>query len=645
MASKSGSKSPLEDLEACEIRTPPHKKRRVEEQSGEPTSSQDGSSRLAVKGRPIDGNGVPEGQNDAAGRTTDAPAGQVTWNKSVSGRLRTSFGFSLKTASQQATDVVEPPPLDDASDQSSDDERKQTQPSDANTEGDRILFENKTGSWVLPPPLLARSDEIQSVEEWQIRFDEWCDEFAALNESLASQKPKLRQRLTKKAFNVWVDKCKGLTQKQRKRAIVAAKQPKKKKKTDGLPKSGNLTGRNGSVEGRRKGRRTPSVSEDDEGEEEGREHSDPAVVVSIAENAPRTAFQHEGNPAHLQRYFPGLAGDAVFCVLCASASHRLAFCPYRVCAACGTSDHAAYECPARTQCPKCLSFNHGVDDCLDADPEQLIDTIERGRSVWCLFCKDVTHTDFDCQGLMRSYWPPPAAGAVRRVRNMRVYCYYCGKSGHFGDECPELPRRDSLDLRQTWSAANRALYVDPESAEVAIGWVEEEEEAASMADLRPRINGKSIVPRTHIVFEDDEDEDEDEGFIRPPVQRASKSGAGKPHPIRVQMSSSAGGAAQNGGSLNGSNGSSNNGQRNGGNGAGRSYQTQGAPSLPHGLPKRPPPTVTNSSQGRGKKAKTFGENSNHHPQHSWGTGRGGGGSYRGRGQSGRGRGGRGKRGR
>jgi protein AIR1/2 len=315
--------------------------------------------------------------------------------------------------------------------------------------------------------------------------------------------------------------------------------------------------------------------------------------------------------AYLDRYFPGVTPDQEFCTGCASYGHRLRSCPRLKCQFCGDTEHMGPGCPTRKRCPKCKQLGHPKEKCT----EKL--ALAPGEAMECAFCASKDHTESDCTEFYRSYRPNEYT--MRKVKEIPIYCYCCGKKGHYGTECglSQVPFVKTRSV-ETWSMENWRLYVDPNSPNYSIE-LDPASGSGYVADANGRPDfGKSIVPRTHIIFEDDDD-DEEEGFLRPPVQREQQQKNGQ---IKVGRQGHGGFSSL----------------------SRQAHNPPLPPGPPPGLPARPPQQSGQASGGvrkRPKKPKPFQQSKQGQGQGQQNGHGGGGGGFSIRGRAGgRGRGGR-----
>ncbi|KAK3989268.1 hypothetical protein QBC44DRAFT_291415 [Cladorrhinum sp. PSN332] len=230
----------------------------------------------------------------------------------------------------------------------------------------------------------------------------------------------------------------------------------------------------------------------------------------------------EGELAYRDRYYPGLAPDAVFCVYCASTEHDSADCAEMTCKFC-SNDHPAWRCPKRVRCTKCNQLGHYQNTCR----EKLRMAEEEME---CAVCASRDHLENRCSKL----WSGFDSNLVKphKVQTVPVYCYLCGKEGHYGGDCGIAPpqsvqKEKNVEMPTPWTMENALQYIDPASTEVAIVYRGEQPDPVGKApDGRPDL-GKSIVPQQHVQYESDDDDEEE--FIQPIVQKKPKVQRGVMH--------------------------------------------------------------------------------------------------------------------
>ncbi|KAH8901016.1 hypothetical protein GQ53DRAFT_1576 [Thozetella sp. PMI_491] len=245
--------------------------------------------------------------------------------------------------------------------------------------------------------------------------------------------------------------------------------------------------------------------------------SDLSLASSHRSNGTSQSWDELSSFEYLLKYFPGLVTpNDPFCALCTSHGHRVGNCPALICRFC-QEEHPAYACPTRRRCTKCRELGHTSQGCrekLALPPDEME----------CAVCESKQHVEAACDELWRSFNPPQAA--IKRVKQLPVFCYFCGSGGHYGADCGLSPRRTSCPRRETWCQMSLDLYQDSGSLEIALALRAPMPGAFTStraADERPDFGGRSIVPKTHVFFEADDDDD-NEGFLHAPVQKKAKPG-------------------------------------------------------------------------------------------------------------------------
>ncbi|TLD25431.1 hypothetical protein PspLS_05582 [Pyricularia sp. CBS 133598] len=299
----------------------------------------------------------------------------------------------------------------------------------------------------------------------------------------------------------------------------------------------------------------------------------------------KVQLSREEELEQLRIYFPR-ASKTDFCVVCAKNGHRANDCPPPTCRHCQDQSHTSAQCPTRVRCTKCQRLGHIKKSC----PEKLASAPGEAE-LECAVCCATDHLEDDCESLWCTYYPDPEN--IIKVQSIPAFCYSCGADNHFGGDCGLYNNISTHSKDDTWTVANRDLYVDPDTDILPVSWVP----PPPPDPERPDFGGRSIVPqRNHIYFESD---DEEEGeFIQPPV----RSRAPPPGRQQIRINGQAGASAANGAGGGGRQRESRNQRRNdGGGGGGRSGRN---PPLPPGpppssLPARPPGGSSGGSSSRG----------------------------------------------
>jgi protein AIR1/2 len=503
----------------------------------------------------------------------------------------------------------------------------------------RYKFAGQT--WKLPPPP-GPEWGLDESSTWQFKFEQWAQDYVALNNT--DKKVEIL-RDPKRVCSVLPDAYGRLqaTRDLKRKAVAPVVQYKKQDRLprliavimDNLAQGKSIspqpllleTGAGDPTDASAKPD-APVIEQDTKSAAE-----EPVQVRSSASRSPGEIpedtddvdgdmdMDEVEDEAYRQRYYPGIPNDQVFCTSCASCGHRATSCPEGKCPFCRKSTHMAPGCPTRQRCFKCKQLGHVKDDC----PEKL--ALAPGEGMECAFCASKDHTESDCAEFFRAF--RPSVGNMRKVKHIPIFCYCCGNEGHYGTECGLNPAPIKTARVETWSKENWQQFVDPDSVEDATAWASAAGGSAYAHDANGRPDfGKSIVPRTHIIFEDEDDEEE--AFIRPPVQRQPHQQQHQNPQINVSRPSRGGFSSL----------------------AQQAYSQNPPlpPGPPPGLPARPPQSNENGKQQRRQPRKPNQSRANGHSNgHGRGNGQqnargggGGGGGFRVRGGANRG-GGRGGR--
>lgn len=234
--------------------------------------------------------------------------------------------------------------------------------------------------------------------------------------------------------------------------------------------------------------------------------------VPLAEGSAAALGLDEDENASLRRYFPITEHivDLPSCLSCAGNNHRTVDCQELNCAVCGVmGEHTTVGCPQNQRCDKCRQRGHESSECtskLRASKDEM---------PGCDICNSRDHIESDCHFIWRSFRRKPEE--MRKVRDILVYCYCCGNSGHYGGDCG-LRRGSILSGGVTWSNSNLITYLDSNSSSQTLSASFEHKNPAKHRNGFA-IRGKGGRPhergREAIVLDDSEDDTET--FLRPRI--------------------------------------------------------------------------------------------------------------------------------
>ncbi|KAI1389467.1 uncharacterized protein F4822DRAFT_398450 [Hypoxylon trugodes] len=211
-----------------------------------------------------------------------------------------------------------------------------------------------------------------------------------------------------------------------------------------------------------------------------------------------------------RRFFPDAEDPSKYCLYCSGVGHRARDCPELTCQYCGSQEHSRFGCPLKQRCSKCRQLGHNGNTC---DEKLALAVEEQGG---CAFC-GAEHAEDQCSERWRSF--KLVAELHKKVKDIPIFCYTCGASGHYGPECGLPDRGGKVTGWSTWSQANRLRYVDENSQDIAVAWVGVEPSQSSHTDFHILGRAKRQT-HTHFVSDDDSEED----LVHAPVSRPAPRG-------------------------------------------------------------------------------------------------------------------------
>ncbi|KAI9025037.1 hypothetical protein CLU79DRAFT_745948 [Phycomyces nitens] len=119
------------------------------------------------------------------------------------------------------------------------------------------------------------------------------------------------------------------------------------------------------------------------------------------------------------------------CNLCFTPGHKRQNCI--ACRSCGLLGHSPDRCYSSTFCPRCKRRGHSQEECEFAEV-----------TTDCVNCGSSKHISAHCPTNAHVY-----VGEIQGKKKTTPYCYYCGDSHHYGDEC---------DMRQNLSTITPTVF-------------------------------------------------------------------------------------------------------------------------------------------------------------------------------------------
>ena len=147
---------------------------------------------------------------------------------------------------------------------------------------------------------------------------------------------------------------------------------------------------------------------------------------------------------HFSKGMKNLPLDAeVRCLACSRPGHMAAECELLTCSTCGAHNkHTTANCQTNVKCAKCRETGHNESIC----PYKLKKLARHEMD--CSLCKQQGHLENECELFWRTSGSPWKSDLSNR--NIRLFCYECGGSGHLGNDCSTRQPGKSMGT-STWS--------------------------------------------------------------------------------------------------------------------------------------------------------------------------------------------------
>jgi hypothetical protein len=146
--------------------------------------------------------------------------------------------------------------------------------------------------------------------------------------------------------------------------------------------------------------------------------------------------------------------DLVRCLSCGDRGHMQDYCPANTCSHCHSKSHFSRACPSHQKCSRCRQRGHRSATC--SRPSKMAG----GIGDECDVCGERGHAEEECSGIWQTFKPSRENVKVISEDEMAMACYNCGRTTHWGDDCPALPDfvEDCITF-DTWSGKNASRYI------------------------------------------------------------------------------------------------------------------------------------------------------------------------------------------
>ncbi|KAI1805189.1 hypothetical protein F4811DRAFT_236811 [Daldinia bambusicola] len=439
-------------------------------------------------------------------KTGSKPVQHSGWNHGLSLGARTSFGKPaaqlFPPSSQRGQDGGGGEREEEEGDD--DDEEKDRDyvpPAESIDNEPRLTFTIDESTWYLPHiTFRAKKHSVHTTAFCNDRIQTWINAFLEANEKTIDQ---VSVEVIREGLSNHINRKGGhkLFKGTKKHADAATSSAQKAMDDPGLE---------GLVEKKIRQFRTrkakPATGKNSKESKVAPANKPSQDAVPVTDKQEEQVLNEEDELRQQRKYFPWAEDPAQYCLSCSGIGHRAHECPQRNCKFCGSQEHSLFGCPTKQRCSKCRQLGHSSASC----GEKLALTLDEQGG--CAIC-GAEHAEEACSEIWRSF--APIASINNKVKDVPSFCYTCGAAGHYGPECGLPDRGDKVTGKTTWSQANRLLYMDQKSENIAIAWVGVEQKE----DFH--ILGRA-KRQTHTHFVSSE-ESEDE-FVHAPVRKPELRG-------------------------------------------------------------------------------------------------------------------------